>query len=195
MELIDKQLEKGLNPDGVFISFLTDPFLPTVRVYTNELVSNLNEIGIRTATLSKIDVSYHPENRSGMTVVSPYEDFSMKYEPNVKSPWDRLYKLWEASDEGIYTWLSLEPWPCQDIFESNLFDIIDFFDKLKWIDFLIFGKWNYDKRAKTDKARREYQTIVEVFESFCLKNKIRYHIKSDTLKFIGRTSLQTETEK
>ena len=52
IDLISKQLDKGLEVEGVFISFLTDPFLPELSDKTNDLVRFLLDQGIKTATLS-----------------------------------------------------------------------------------------------------------------------------------------------
>lgn len=186
ISLVKKQLDGGLLIEGVFISFLTDPYLPEVRSNTEGLISYLTEQGIRTATSSKIDVSNQLENRSGMTIISPYKEFSVEYEPNVMSPQKRIAVLKGVSDRGQYTWVSLEPCPVKAIYPYKMKDLHDFWESLKFVDFIIMGKWNYDRRASTEEAREEYSMIIGEFEDFCENNKIRFHIKSDTLKFIGR---------
>jgi len=194
VDLISRQLSKGLDVEGVFISFLTDPYLPQLEEKTEELVNFLLDKGIKTATLSKIGTSSWFGNWNGMTIVSPYKDFSAKYEPNVHSPQERISMLEKTHNRGNYTWASLEPWPVSDIYPYEMDDIWDFWEDLSFADFLIFGKWNYDKRAKTEKARGEYADIVPLFEEFCHEYGIYYHIKSDTRKFIQPSSLQGETK-
>lgn len=182
LDLVKRQIDKGLKVEGVFISFLTDPYLPQLKEKTDELVYYLLEEGIKTATLSKLDTSPYFGNMNGITIVSPYKDFSTKYEPNVPSPQDRILKLDETHPK--YTWASMEPWPISDIYPYDIDDIWSFWEDLGFVDFIILGKWNYDKRARTEKARKEYAEIIPLFEEFCHEYGIHYHIKSDTRKFI-----------
>jgi len=193
LDLIKRQIEKGLEVKGVFISFLTDPYLPQLKEKTDELLYYLLEEGIHTATLSKLDVSPYFGNMNGMTIVSPYNDFTKKYEPGVPSPQDRILKLDERHPH--YTWVSMEPWPVSDFYPYTMKDIRNFWEDLNFVDYIVFGKWNYDKRSKTDKARKEYAEIIVEFEQFCNDYGISHHIKSDTLKFVGRSPALKETTK
>ena len=194
LELVRKQFKKGFKTKGVLMSFLTDPYLPQLKKYTESLVNYLNnwddEHGqaIQTATLSKLDVSSYSHNYNGLTIVSPYKKFSEQYEPGVPSPQTRIKLLDDLCYDGEYGWVSMEPFPVQDIYPYDTKDIIKFWEELQTVctDFIIFGKWNYDKRARTEKARQEYAEIVPMFIDFCKDHGIHYHIKSDTLKFIGR---------
>lgn len=194
LNLVKKQLEKGLEVEGVLMSFLTDPYLPQLRHQTDELVNYLlnweDEHGllVETATLSKVGTSKFSHNRNGITIVSPYKGFSEKYEPNVLSPNDRMNLLYLAAVDGEYSWVSMEPFPVQDIYPYTMKDITRFWEEIatKYVDFIIFGKWNYDKRASTEKARKEYAEIVPLFIDFCNDHGIRYYIKSDTLAFINK---------
>ncbi len=201
LDLVRNQLAKGLDTDGIFASFLTDPYLPTLRDETERLVNYVLDQqeylakDIPMATLSKIGVSSYSWNLNGMTIVSPYKDFTAKYEPGVPSPDERIRILEEEScNEGSYSWVSMEPWPVSDFYPYEMKDIRKFWEDLNFVDFIVFGKWNYDKRGRTEKAREEYIEIVSEFEAFCQDYSIKYHIKSDTLKFIGQTSSPTMTE-
>ena len=193
LNLVKKQLEKGLKVEGVLISFLTDPYLPQLRKQTEELVNYLlnweDEHGqeIDTATLSKLGISDYIWNKNGVTIVSPYKGFSEKYEPGVPSPQERM-KLIHQTVENGFSWVSMEPFPVQDIYPYDMKVIKQFWEELasNYVDFIVFGKWNYDKRARTEKARQEYAEIVPQFIDFCNDHGIRYHIKSDTLAFISQ---------
>lgn len=181
--LIRNQLAKGLKTEGVFASFLTDPYLPELSKETDRLVYFLlEEKNIKTATLSKLGVSPYFGNMNGITIVSPYKGFSEKHEPGVPSPKERILILKEIRPH--YTWVSMEPWPVSDIYPYTIDDIWNFWEDLNFVDFIIFGKWNYDKRARTEKARKEYAEIVPLFEEFCHDYGIQYHVKSDTRSFI-----------
>lgn len=169
-------------PDGVLLSFITDPFLEVNRESTEQVIKLLLDQGIRVATLSKMAVSRFPEVRHGITLVSVDLPFACEWEPNVPFPRDRVQMLREASERGEYVWVSMEPYPCSAIWKQPLIPLLE---ELKFVDLIIFGKWNYDPRAKTPEARAEYTGLVQAFKYFCLNNNIRYHVKSDTLKFIN----------
>lgn len=194
-DLVRNQLAKGLDTDGVFVSFLTDPYLPTHRKETERLVNFLLnqqdylDKDLTVATLSKIGVSDYSGNRNGMTIVSPYRGFSSMYEPNIPSPDERI-KILEKQclDQGHYCWVSMEPFPVEAIYSYKMEDIFEFWEKLNFVDFIIIGKWNYDKRANTEEAALEYGTILMGFEQFCKNYGIRYHIKSGTRRFIEKVS-------
>ncbi len=180
-ELVERQLDRGLKPEGVFISFLTEPLLPSVRESTERLVSMLAARGIRTAVSSKVGVVSVPSVRNGMTVVSLDEDFWKRYEPRAPPPLERIRMLREAHDRDEYTWAAMEPYPCSAIWKQ---DVLDVLEELHFVDFIIKGKWNYDPRGGTDEARTEYLGIMSRFSDFCKSNGIRHHVKADTLDFI-----------
>jgi len=166
---------------GVFLSFLTDPFLPEVHA-TDDLVYMLTrDYGITTATLSKLQVPGLSGVRAGMTIVSLDDEFMEKYEPNTTPPSARLVSLRMRKREfGDYVWVSMEPYPPSAIYKQNLRDLLE---ELKFVDLIVFGKWNYDPRARTNEARSEYEENIEVLTDFCKSNSIRCHVKSDTLNF------------
>lgn len=175
--LVRNQMARGLQPGGVFASFLTDPYLPELSEETNRLIYFLHENDVKTATLSKLDTSPYFGNMNGMTIVSPYKGFSETHEPGVPPPKDRILKLEKCHPN--YTWVSMEPWPVSEIYPYDMDDIWSFWEDLSFVDFIIFGKWNYDKRARTEKARQEYAEVVPLFEEFCHEYGIQYHVKSD----------------
>ena len=198
LDLIKRQFNKGLITEGVLASFLTDPYLPQLKQYTDELVNYLlnwedeHGLDVDTATLSKVGISEYSRNRNGVTIVSPYKKFSEQFEPGCPSPDKRMGLIDQCADDGEYSWVSMEPFPVQDIFPYEIREIKEWWEELatNYVDFIIFGKWNYDKRARTEKAKQEYAEIVPQFIDFCNEHGIRYHIKSDTLKFIDRRDLE-----
>jgi hypothetical protein len=74
----------------------------------------------------------------------------------------------------------MEPYPPSAIYKQ---DIKALLEELAFVDLIVFGKWNYDKRATTEEARQEYAENINVLTDFCKSNNIRLHIKSDTLSF------------
>ncbi|MCW4049143.1 MAG: radical SAM protein [Candidatus Bathyarchaeota archaeon] len=188
VDLITKQLGKGLEPVGVFISFLTDPLIPRVRESTEEVARLLLDRGIRVATSSKLGLSSVDGVRHGMTLVSLDDEFSRREEGNAPSPKWRLQKLKDAHERGEYTWVSLEPCPCPGIWKQDLYEVLE---ELCFVDLMILGKWNYDKRTSTTEAREYYQGAVDVFRDFCTGHSIRNYVKSGTLKFIEAGSVKS----
>jgi DNA repair photolyase len=185
IELVRRQLDKGLCPNGVFISFLTEPLLPGVRESTEDLAQFLVDQDIKVAISSKSGVAMVTGVRHGMTVVSTDAGFTHRFEGINPEPMMRVETLRAIHDSGEYTWASLEPLPCPAIWEQ---DILEVLQRLDFVDFLILGKWNYDVRSSTSEARAYYRDAVLAFRDFCAEHGIRHHIKTGTLRFIGGLS-------
>jgi DNA repair photolyase len=192
-KLIAAQLTKEPAPEGVFASYLTDPLLNEQNISnTSELLFELQRKAprTRTAVLSKtarlhfLTHAFH-KLRCGATIVSLDLNFQQQYEPFTASAARRSLDLWNAKhDYEAYTFLSMEPYPCKAIHEQKLLDVLE---DNAFVDFIIFGKWNYDARASTPEAKLEYKEYVDIFRDFCKSHNIRSHVKSETLKFIGET--------
>jgi DNA repair photolyase len=183
--LVHNQLKKGIKPEGVFMSFATDPLLKINYENTIQLCELLIHKNIRTAILSKTDILNTPEIRHGMTVVSKSEDFKKQWEPDALSIIGRIIKLRIASrTEGFYTWVSMEPYPTPEIWNQNIIDILE---EIKNVNFIIYGRWNYDKRGSSPAAKEFYKATVGEFIDWCKSNGIRYHVKRDTMEFIKST--------
>lgn len=182
VELVDLQLERMVSrgkklPAGVFLSFLTEPFLKENRDSTESLIELLQlDWEIPVATSSKCGVSWFSGVRHGMTVVSLDREFWNAYESRCLSPQQRTISL---QDRG-YTWASLEPYPVSAIWKQDLTELLE---AIKFVDLIVFGMWNYDRRARTPQSCQEYAEDITVVRDFCKSNDIRLHIKSDTLKF------------
>jgi len=180
-DLVKCQLDKGLKPDGVFLSFLTDPLLPENRQATYEVSMALWQAQVKKiAVLSKINTTERAFIRHGMTIVSLDNKFHKSFEPNTTSPLQRLkmLELWKAAFNS-YVWVSMEPYPPSEIYKQNFETLLE---QLSFVDFIVFGMWNYDARARTEKAKQEYAENIAVLQDFCKQNTIRFHVKSDTLK-------------
>lgn len=175
--LIRRQVQDGLSPEAVFISFLTDPYHPRNREQTEQVVRYLLDQGVSVATLSKEGVSNHGGVRHGMTICSLDKGFWKKYEPNTMPPQLRLELLHRKSDQGEYTWVSLEPAPCPALWDH---DITELLERISFVDLVVYGKWNYDSRACTDKAEEYYRREIQKVKRICSRNGQRYHIKKET---------------
>jgi len=181
VDLVGKQFKSmSRRPEGVFLSFLTDPFLVEDRKSTEDLISFLLDEGVKVATLSKLSVSFYYVCQ-GMTIVSLEGDFWKKFEPNTIAPRLRLDLLEDCKSHHDFVWVSMEPYPPSVIYKQ---DIRELLEELSFVDLIVFGKWNYDSRAKTEEARREYCENITILTDFCKDNNIRLHVKSDTLRFV-----------
>ena len=179
VDLVLKQLESGIEPKGVFISFGCEPLMKEGFAETWAVIRLLRGWNIRVAVLSKMGVIEIPdfEIRHGATLVSLSKSFSHIYESGAAPPIYRLNKLIEMSEAGAFTWVSVEPYPPPAIYEQDLQELLN---ELTFVDFLIFGRWNYDKRANTPESKEFYKEAAVEFVDFCKAHGIRYHVKSDT---------------
>lgn len=184
--MVEKQLDGGLKTGGVFISFETDPLLPHNRINTIELVDVLRQRNIPVAVLSKVGFVPLSNIRHGMTIKSADEKFRIKFEPNTESIKTRINFLKFLHQEYDYTWVSDEPHPCPDIYKQN---DLTFWKDISFVDFIIFGMWNYNPLARTEKARQYYSEAVPQFIDFCKEHGIRYHVKAETMNYIRKDNL------
>ena len=180
VDLVLNQLKK-IKPDGVFISFMTDPYHSLNKKTTSDLIDLLLHNNVRIATLSKLDVPSQKKVRCGMTIVSLDEAFWHKFESNTINVAGRIHALKDYKDLNNYVWVSMEPNPISAIWKQDFKSLLE---ELKFVDFIVFGKWNYDRRANTEEAKIEYKNQVGILIDFCKSNHVRFHIKSDTLRFI-----------
>ena len=182
VELVCRQLKKGLKPQGVFMSFGTDPFLPMNLMNTYVLGDFLNKNFVKVAVLSKIGMILEGKPyRHGMSIVSNSLDHWKVEEPRASKPHTRILVLEAQHAAGQFTWVSMEPYPPPAVFKQNILEVLE---SIKFVDFIIFGMLNYDKRATTPDAREAYKANIHDFEDFCKSNDIRHHVKSDTMAFI-----------
>lgn len=188
--LVKKQLDNGLKTKGVFISFNTDPLLQGNLLNATKLVVLLREYNVPVAVLSKMgavpvrSINLNHKKcgiRHGMTLKSHEKYFQMKFEPKAMSINDRLRILRLLNSAGEKIWVSDEPHPCPAIYKQ---DDRAFWECINFVDFIIFGKWNYNHLAATEAARKYYADTIPKFIDFCKDYGIRYHIKEDTMKFI-----------
>lgn len=180
-KMVEKQLDNGLKTDGVFISFETDPLLACNFTNAIQLVNLLREKNVPIAILSKMGAIDIPNIRNGITIKSSDERFRKEFEPNASSIAHRLKVLRLLKNNGKYVWVSDEPHPCPAIYKQ---DDRAFWNSINFVDFIIFGIWNYNSLSRTEEARQYYAAIVPQFIDFCKDYGIRYHVKEKTMEFI-----------
>jgi len=204
LELLENEIPKYKNKiDFVHLCFMSDPFMydfdkkkpiPEIKKLTLKIIEKLNREGIRVTTLTKgiypndiLDRKrFSGNNEYGITLVSLNKEFKNKFEP-FSAPYEgRLASLEKLSDNGLRTWVSLEPYPTPELDKTSE-DIDKILGKVSFVNKLIFGKFNYRKIAPTKKTlsvwknnREFYEEMVKKVINFCKKRNIKYHIKFGT---------------
>jgi len=189
VELITKQLHKGIEPEGVFLCFGTDPFLRKNRETTERVIGFLLEKNIRVATSSKMGISEHTGVRHGMTIVSLDEEFSKTWEPRAPLPKFRIEELKRAHRRGDFTWVSMEPCPPPAIWGQSITDLLN---AISFVDLIVKGRWRYDKRATTKEAVQAYIRIFDEVTEFCKAHDIIFHPKAETMNFLNKKKEEDE---
>lgn len=191
LELLEKEIPKYKDDiKYVFLCFATDPFMYQQKEIIDlslKIISRLNQDrlksvciskGIYPKELAKKDI-YGAENEYGSTVVSLSESFRKKHEPFAAPVKDRIKALKYLHDQGLKTWVSMEPYPTPNFVEQDIEDILE---KIKFVDKIVFGKWNYNSLTGYFKDYKKFynENAYKVIK-FCKSNGIECHIKKGTI--------------
>jgi len=207
LDLLEKEIPKYKSDiNFVHLCFMSDPFMydfkkqdlvPVIKDMTLKIIEKLNKEGTKVTTLTKgiypdeiLDTKkFSPRNEYGITLVSLNCDFKKEFEP-FSAPYEaRINSLKRLSDDGLKTWVSMEPYPTPYL-DKQAENIKTILEKVSFVDKIIFGKLNY-RRLTENNANSSYSSIWENSNNFyrlmaqevinfCKKNSIRYHIKSGT---------------
>jgi len=187
-ENLRKDLEKlkGVELPPIFLCFTCDPYPKVERTkeitrsalklfYTYERnFTILTKAGLRAARDFEL---YKPGDSFGATLVTINGGASAKWEPNASTPISRTQALIEASNQGIKTWISLEP----------IIDVEQALNIIKvthsYVDHYKVGKLNYHPHAKTinwkDTAIRVKSLLDELGCDYYLKEDLRAYLESE----------------
>jgi len=196
LELLENEIPKYKNQiKFVHLCFMTDPFMykqKEVIDMTLRIIERLNKDGIKCTVLTKGVYSkvltdlekYSPLNEYGITLVSLSKEFRKSCEPYSAPYEERVASLKHLHDNGLKTWVSIEPYPTPNIVEQDLMDVLE---KISFVDRIIFGKLNYNVKTSLFKDNSAFyeecaQTVIE----FCKERGIDYHIKFGTQKGCNR---------
>jgi len=191
LELLEKEIPKMKHKIGyVFMCFSTDPFMyqmKQVQDLSLKIIKRLNQDNIKVVTISKgvypeqlikKDI-YGKHNEYGSTIVSLSEDFRKKYEPFASPIKQRIKHLKKLHDNGLKTWVSIEPFPTPNIIKQDINDILE---QVSFADKIVFGKWNYNGVVGMFKNYKKfYDEAAEKVIEFCDKRGIEVHIKEGTM--------------
>jgi len=193
LELLDKEIPKLKHKiKVVHLCFTTDPFMyeqKEVSDLTLKIIERLNKGNIRCTVLTK---GIYPEelaniekygrnNEYAITLVSLNKNFKKDFEPNAAPYESRIKALKFLSDQGLKTWVSMEPYPTPNLSPNQ--DLSKILEKINFVDKIIFGKLNYNIQASNSQNNKEfYNECANTVIDFCGKHKIDYHIKYGTKK-------------
>ncbi len=192
LELLDKEIPKLKDKiKVVHLCFTTDPFMykqKEISDLTLKIIERLNKDNIRCTVLTKgifpkelIDTEkYGKNNEYSITLVSLNKNFKNNFEPNAAPYASRIKALKYLHDNGLKTWVSMEPYPTPNLVEQDLSKILN---KIEFVDKIIFGKLNYNvKVTEFQDNKIFYNEQANIAIDFCEKNNIDYHIKYGTQK-------------
>lgn len=189
LELLDKEIPKYKHDiKSVQLCFTTDPFMvgyDEVSELTIKIINRLNKDSIKAITLTKgiipdSALKTKKYNEFGITLVSLNEEFRKQYEPFTSNYKDRIASLKKTHDAGFKTWVSIEPYPTPNIIEQDLLEILN---SVSFVDYIVFGRWNYNKLISEYKNTIEYfNNCAQIVLNYCKKHKIKCHIKEGTIR-------------
>lgn len=199
IELIKNQIRKGLMPEGVFISFMTDPLIKIkvdgkeLSKITLETVEYLISKNIKVALLTKekypiknfkeLKKKYGVKNLVlGITVISTKEKWYKNFERNATEPKERIKNLKRLYETGFKTWLSFEPDPPPALLEHD--PLRDVLHKCAFVNFVIYGKMNYLKKNLMKGAKKYYAEQIPKIKKFCEEHGIELYVKRKTMEFV-----------
>jgi DNA repair photolyase len=151
---------------------------------TLQLILMLNQASIKCTVLTKRCLPVKlaglgKENEVGITLISLNEPFRQVYEPFSASYKDRIDCLRTLHDQGLKTWVSIEPYPTPNLVKQDFSEILD---SVSFVDKIIFGKLNYNSIcSKYPNRYKYYNQLSQQVIDFCQQNSMEYHIKKGTM--------------
>ncbi len=192
LELLDNEIPKYKDQiKFVHLCFMTDPFMykkKEVRDMTLKIIEKLNKNSIRCTVLTKgiypkaltNKKKYGISNEYGITLVSLDDDFKKDFEPYSAPYKERIKALKYLHDNGLKTWVSVEPYPTPNLDKNQ--NLSKLLNNIKFVDRIIFGKLNYNVVSSRFKDNHLfYEECTNQVIEFCKTNNIDYHIKFGTL--------------
>lgn len=189
LEIIDKEIPKLKDKiQFVQLCFMTDPFMfgySEICDLSINIIKKLNDFNIKCTALTKGILPKELEmtslnNEYGITLISLDENYRKSNEPGSAPYRERINSLKYLHDKGFKTWVSIEPYPTPNIISQDFSSILE---SVKFVDKIIFGRLNYNKKVTAYKGFQSYyNSLVEEVIAFCNRNAIQYHIKNGTYK-------------
>lgn len=191
LELLEKEIPRYKKDiKSVYMCFSTDPFMykqKEINDLSLKVIERLNKDKIKVVSVSKgvypkklaKKEIYNVENEYGSTIITLSEDFRKKHEPFAAPIKERIKSLKFLHDQGLKTWISIEPYPTPNFIKQDIEKILR---ELSFVDRIVFGKWNYNAITGCFNNYKEfYNDASYKVIKFCEKNGIECHIKKGTI--------------
>lgn len=168
------------DPRPILLCFVCDPYQPhdMQKGITREALLILEKYHMKAQVLTKggmraardFDILKRNNWKFGSTIHLDSTIDSLEWEPKAAFPFDRIEAICKAHEEGIYTWVSMEPviYPEQTLYLIELLR-----DK---VDFFKVGKLNHNKEQELKVDWKKFLKDVRLL----LKDRPHY-IKTDLL--------------
>lgn len=177
----EKYQKAGIT-EQVMFSFTTDPYHPYDTDPTRTSINILLEHGLAFCTLTKggsralRDFNYFRPNRDAFasTLTSTDDAFSKKWERAAAPPSDRISTLRKFHDNGIFTWVSLEP--TLDIEES--LKVVE--ATHQFVDLYKVGRVNYIGLTQTTDWKTYTLRMIDLLQ----KRGKKHYIKKDLQPYL-----------
>jgi hypothetical protein len=191
LELFEKdaaQLRGDLR--RVLFCFLSDPYQPLERTerLTRQALQLVKKYRLRSQILTKGSAELIQEDMGlikdvgsqlGVTLCFTDDALRRKWEPHASTVTDRLTVLKNASKEGVFTWVSLEP----VIDPDQALDVIK--RAYPYVDYWKIGKLNHNKAVESNV---DWQKFLIDVETLLKRVGAKYYIKEDLRKFASAES-------
>ena len=197
-ELLKQELKVKLRGEikQVHMCFATDPFMrgyPEVTNMTRDLLWILESNWIPVTFLTK---GVYPgvlqfssgRNEYGISLVSLDEEFRKKWEPNAAPYQDRIKALKYLHNQGLMTWVSIEPYPTPNILghPRRHDQILKLMQEVSFVDKAVFGRLHYNKLVSEYEGYQDYYNeMADQFKLACRLHGIEGIIKKGTVKEVN----------
>jgi DNA repair photolyase len=184
LEKVEKDCKSGLIDRPVHLCFTCDPYqdIDLELQLTREVLKLFKQYNINFQMLTKgamraardFDLYKSGDSFGTTLTMLPLNQFTKFWEPNAPSNADRFESLLVAHEEGIKTWVSLEP----VIFPEDTLEIIRITQS--YVDLYKVGTINYNEKKKYIDWKDFGHKAIELLESYGKE----YYIKDDLKAYL-----------
>jgi DNA repair photolyase len=186
IELFEKDARLLQNdPRKILFSFISDPYQPLEKkeLLTQKALELVGKYNLKSQILTKgnkdlierdFELIKKVRAELGVTLCFADDQKRMEWEPNASSVEDRLSLLKDACQEGIYTWVSLEP----VIDPEEALQVIKLAHP--YVRFWKIGKLNHRKEVE---KLTDWRKFLKDVKKLLAKVKAEYYIKLDLQQY------------